>query len=179
MNILVKKMGEQAIIPQCHNGDWTDLYVHAVEVISPLGIHEYYTMEDDIPENVKYKVVGGGVRLEKGTLIYFNTGNTVMLHLGVAMKMPEGFEGHLLPRSSTYKKTGLLMTNSMGIIDNAYCGDNDEWCAMMYATRNGHIVLGDRYHQFRIMEKCHPITFNEVDSMNCEDRGGYGSTDIK
>lgn len=166
MNINIKKMGNGAIVPQCHNGDWIDLYVYGVEV---------KTSDLYRGDSVVYL---DGFNSE-GDYVYFEKGDTVMIHLGVAMELPDGYEGHLLPRSSTYKKTGLLMTNGMGVIDNAYCGDADEWCAMMYATRDGAIQLGERYHQFRVLEKCRPIRFNEVPSLQNESRGGYGSTDKK
>lgn len=177
MNINVKRMGEHAILPCNHNGDWTDLYVHAVEIVRADGLVEFYSMESYIPEQLKNKVVASATRLDAKTPVFFNEGETVVIHLGVAMKLPYGYEGHLLPRSSTFTKTGLLQTNGMGIIDNNYCGDDDEWMAKMYATRHSSVELGQRYHQFRITEKCHSLEFNEVATMNCSNRGGFGSTD--
>lgn len=93
------------------------------------------------------------------------------------MQLPEGTFGELFPRSSTFRKTGLLMTNSVGIIDNAYCGEQDEWMAMMYATRDGYIELGADYLQFKITENMPSIDIVEVKQLTNESRGGYGSTD--
>ena len=74
-----------------------------------------------------------------------------LVPLGVAMQLPEGYEAHVVPRSSTFKKFGIIQTNHMGVIDNSYCGDNDEWKYPVYAVRDTHISRGDRLCQFRIM----------------------------
>ena len=107
---------------------------------------------------------------------YFDEGNTVFVKFGIAMELPSGYEAHILPRSSTFKHYGLILTNGMGIIDNSYSGDTDEWCAMFYATRKGYIGKGDRLVQFRIVENQQAIEFNEVEHLGNESRGGYGST---
>lgn len=72
--------------------------------------------------------------------------------LGIAMELPQGYEAHILPRSSTYKAWGLMMTNGMGIIDNSYCGDDDEWQFPYVAERSVLIPKGTRIAQFRIVE---------------------------
>ena len=51
--------------------------------------------------------------------VQYNVGDTVHVDLGIAMELPEKYEAHLLPRSSTFRKYGLIQTNSMVIIDNA------------------------------------------------------------
>lgn len=59
-------------------------------------------------------------------------GECKLINLGIAMQLPDGYEAHVLPRSSTFKKWGIIMTNSQGIIDETYCGDNDWWCFSAY-----------------------------------------------
>lgn len=99
-----------------------------------------------------------------------------IISLGVSMKLPEGYEAHVVPRSSTFKKWGVLQTNSMGVIDNSYCGENDIWGFPALAVRDTVIDVGDRICQFRIVKKMEPVDFIEVDHMEDESRGGFGST---
>lgn len=100
------------------------------------------------------------------------------ISLGVSMELPEGYEAHMLPRSSTFKKWGIIMANSMGIIDNAYCGDKDVWGFQALAIRKTHIPKGTRIAQFRIVKVCETVSFEMVDSLGNEDRGGFGSTGV-
>ena len=99
-----------------------------------------------------------------------------MVPLGVAMELPKGYEAHLVPRSSTFKTWGLLQTNSMGVVDGSYCGDNDMWRMPVYATRDTVIHVNDRICQFRIMENQPKIQFEEVKALTGVDRGGFGTT---
>lgn len=92
------------------------------------------------------------------------------------MKLPEGYEAHVVPRSSTFKKWGIIQTNSMGIIDNSYCGDNDIWGLPVYATRDTRILRGDRVCQFRIVKKMPHLNIEEVEHLTDNNRGGFGST---
>ena len=103
-------------------------------------------------------------------------GEYAMIPLGVAMKLPEGYEAHLVPRSSTFKNYGLIQTNHMGVVDESYCGDNDQWHMPVYAIRDAVIHVNDRICQFRIMEHQPKIVFEEVEALNAPDRGGFGST---
>ena len=103
-------------------------------------------------------------------------GQYAMIPLGVAMKLPEGYEAHIVPRSSTYKNYGLIQTNHMGVVDESYCGDNDQWHMPVYALRDTVIHVNDRICQFRIMEHQPKIVFEEVEVFNAPDRGGFGST---
>ena len=102
-----------------------------------------------------------------------------LIPLGVAMELPEGYEAHVVPRSSTYKNFGIIQTNHMGIIDESYCGDNDQWFFPAYALQDTQIHAGDRICQFRIMEHQPRIQFEEVESLGNQDRGGHGSTGRK
>lgn len=99
-----------------------------------------------------------------------------LIPLGVGMKLPKGYEAHVVPRSSTYKNYGVIQTNSMGVVDESYCGDNDQWFFAAYALRDTVIEVNDRICQFRIMEKQPMVEFDEVEELGGVDRGGFGST---
>ena len=96
--------------------------------------------------------------------------------LGISVELPEGYEAHIAPRSSTFKNWGIIQTNSVGVIDNSYCGDNDIWMMPVYATRDTYINKNDRVCQFRIVEKQPHLEFETVDHLGNEDRGGFGIT---
>ena len=102
-----------------------------------------------------------------------------MLSLGVGMILPTGYEAHVLPRSSTPSKFGIIMANSMGVIDNSYNGDTDEWRFPAIAWRDTIINKGDRIAQFRIVKNQPVIEFDTVDYLNDNSRGGIGSTGTK
>ena len=105
-------------------------------------------------------------------------GDQKYISLGIAMKLPKGYEAILAPRSSTYKNWGLMQTNSIGVIDSTYCGDNDIWMFPAYASRNITIPAGTRLCQFRIQKEQPKINFESVDSLRTEDRGGLGSSGV-
>lgn len=111
--------------------------------------------------------------------IDLKTGEFKLISLGVSMKLPDGYEAHIVPRSSTFKNYGILLVNSTGIIDNLYCGDNDKWMFPAYATRDTHIDFNDRICQFRIMKKQSTIVFEKVDHLDGKTRGGFGSSGVK
>lgn len=108
--------------------------------------------------------------------ISFKKGEFKMISLGISMKLPDGYEAHVVPRSSTFKTWGLLQTNSMGVIDQSYSGTNDIWHFPALATRDTEIHVNDRICQFRIVENQPQIMFDEVDELDDVDRGGFGST---
>ena len=103
-------------------------------------------------------------------------GEFKLIPLGVAMELPRGYEAHVVPRSSTFKNFGIIQTNHQGVIDCSYCGDNDQWFMPAYALRDTQIHVNDRICQFRIVENQPKITFDEVEHLEHEDRGGIGST---
>ena len=111
------------------------------------------------------------VNLEKGDFR--------LISLGVSMKLPEGYEAHIVPRSSTFKHWGIIQANHMGVIDNSYCGDNDIWKFPAIATRDAVIYKNDRICQFRIMKKQPCVRFDTVEHLNGPDRGGFGSSGRK
>ena len=102
-----------------------------------------------------------------------------LIPLGVAMQLPKGYEAHLVMRSSTFKKFKVIQTNAIGIIDNSYCGDNDEWKLPVYAMEDTYIPSDVRICQFRIVKTQPEIEFIPVESLGNYDRGGFGSTDEK
>ena len=110
--------------------------------------------------------------------ITLRAGESALIPLGVAMALPEGYEAHVAPRSSTFKTYGILQTNSMGVIDESYCGSNDQWRFPAYATRDTVIHVNDRICQFRIMAHQPAIQFVRRDELEGTDRGGFGSTGI-
>lgn len=103
-------------------------------------------------------------------------GEFKLIPLGVGMKLPEGYEAHIVPRSSTFKNFGVIQTNHQGVVDGSYCGDNDQWHMPVYAIRDTHISCNDRICQFRIVENQPKIIFEEVKALGEIDRGGFGST---
>ena len=115
---------------------------------------------------------------EDVTLVKFQS---AMISLGVSMQLPEGYEAHVVPRSSTFKNYGIIQTNhSVGIIDNSYCGDNDIWHFPAICMKNGVIHKGDRIAQFRIVKNSMDnVTFTAVETLGNADRGSFGSTGVK
>lgn len=119
------------------------------------------------------------IDLRAAAEITLKKGEFGLIPLGVAMELPPGYEAHVVPRSSTFKNFGIIQTNHMGVIDESYCGDNDQWFFPAYALRDTVIHMGERICQFRIMEHQPVINFEEVTSLAHEDRGGHGSTGRK
>ncbi|WP_283693271.1 dUTP diphosphatase [Clostridium perfringens] len=124
--------------------------------------------------------------------VFVKFGERAMVPLGFALELPEGWEGHLAPRSSTFKTWGIIQTNSVGVVDDTYIGDNDQWHMPVYClqgkdieSENGEEVKGtwirkgDKIGQFRIMEVMPEIEFEEVESFGNKDRGGFGTTGTK
>ena len=108
--------------------------------------------------------------------VTLKAGEFRLIPLGVAMALPEGYEAHIVPRSSTFKNYGILQTNSMGVWDGAYRGYNDQWRMPVYATRDVTIEKNARICQFRIVRNQPPLTFTRVERLDGPDRGGFGST---
>ena len=108
--------------------------------------------------------------------VSLKAGEFCLIPLGIALELPAGFEAHVVPRSSTFKNFGIIQTNSMGVIDETYCGDNDQWHMPVLAMRDTVIHVNDRICQFRIMEHQPALMFEEVEELGNRDRGGFGST---
>ena len=101
--------------------------------------------------------------------------NLLQVSSVISGKLPEGYEAHILPRSSTFKNWGLLHASS-GIIDEAYCGDDDEWFFCAHATRDGVVENGSRVCQFRLFKKMSRIVYQMAKTLDNPNRGGFGST---
>ena len=121
---------------------------------------------------------GDWIDLRSAETIALQAGDFKLIPLGVAMQLPAGYEAHIAPRSSSFKNWGILQTNSIGIIDNSYCGDNDQWLMPVYATRDTIINQNDRICQFRIVKNQEPVEFITVEHLDNSDRGGFGSTGV-
>ena len=130
----------------------------------------------DLPRLESVGGVSDWIDLRAAESCDMKAGEHKIISLGVSMKLPEGYEAHLAPRSSTFKNWGILMTNSVGVIDNSYSGDNDIWGFSALAMRDTHIEFGDRIAQFRLVKKMEPVQFIQVEHLGDTDRGGFGST---
>lgn len=108
--------------------------------------------------------------------VELKAGEFKLISLGVSIRLPEGYEAHIVPRSSTFKTWGIIQTNSMGIVDESYHGDSDIWRMPVYATRDSKINKNDRICQFRIVKHQPIIKFEEVAYLSEINRGGFGST---
>lgn len=116
------------------------------------------------------------IDLRAAETVTLKAGEFRLIPLGVAIALPAGYEAHIVPRSSTFKTYGILQTNSMGVVDNTYCGDGDQWRFPAYATRDVTVEKGARICQFRVMENQPPLEFVSVEHLDGPDRGGFGST---
>lgn len=130
-------------------------------------------------EKIKPIEKGDWIDLRAAETAELKKGEFKLIPLGIGMELPEGYEAHVVPRSSTYKNFKIIETNSMGIIDNSYCGDNDQWFFPAYALENTIINKNDRICQFRIVEKQPKINFEEANELKNPDRGGHGSTGVQ
>lgn len=130
-------------------------------------------------EKIKKISIGDWIDLRAAEDVILKKGEFKIITLGVSMKLPEGYEAHIVPRSSTFKKWGIIQTNHMGVIDNSYSGNNDIWCMPVIAERDTEIKTNDRICQFRIVKKQPEIEFVEVDYLSGADRGGFGSTGVR
>ena len=119
---------------------------------------------------------GDWIDLRAAETVDMTAGEFKLISLGVSMKLPEGYEAHLAPRSSTFKKWGITQVNSFGVIDNSYSGTNDIWKVPVMAHRDTTIYEGDRICQFRIVKSQPKIEFVEVEELDAVDRQGFGST---
>ena len=119
---------------------------------------------------------GDWIDLRVAEDVELKAGEFKIISLGVSMKLPEGYEAVVIPRSSTFKHWGVRQANSVGLIDNSYCGDNDIWMFPAIATRDVVIEKNSRICQFRIQKKMDDVEFNTVDHLSDTNRGGFGSS---
>lgn len=150
------------------------LTIAIMRVLIPHKIKLKYTVEG-VSSVAKIRE-GDWIDLYAADSVRIQAGDFKLIPLGVAMKLPTGYEAHVVPRSSTYMKYHVIQANSMGVIDNAYCGDLDEWKFPAYATEDTFIPAGDRICQFRIVRQQPSIRFAIVSTLGGKNRGGFGST---
>lgn len=135
---------------------------------------------NDKVEELKY--IGGKsdwIDLRAAEDVEMKKGDFKLIPLGVAMQLPAGYEAHMIPCSSTYKNFGVIQANHMGMFDESYCGDNDQWYFPAIAMRDTIIHAGERICQFRIIEHQPHLNFIKVESLGNRNRGGLGSTGTK
>lgn len=169
MKIKVKYFSEDyPRLEKLEKGDWIDLRVDSIERVTSITDGELDVIDIECINNGFKSHVFGNLHYSKGDIIKFK--------LGVAMELPDSYEALIAPRSSTFRRWGLIQTNTPGVIDNIYNGDNDEWGVEFIATRDGVIDRHDRVCQFRIQENQPKFKFEVVEHLGNEDRGGFGTT---
>lgn len=122
--------------------------------------------------------IGDWIDLRASEDIELKNGEFKIIPLGVSMQLPKGYEALVVPRSSTFKNFGIILANSIGVIDNSYCGDNDIWKFPAIALRDTVIKKNERICQFRIIANQPKFKVEEVLVLDNADRGGIGSTGV-
>lgn len=117
--------------------------------------------------------IGNFIDMRSAKDLNIKAGEFILIPLGVSIELPKGFWGQVVPRSSLFKKHGLIQTNSFGVIDTSYCGENDQWMLPVYATRDTNIGFNERLCQFRIVPDIN-FDIDKVDHLDGKDRGGFG-----
>ena len=130
-------------------------------------------------EHIEKISQGDWIDLRAAETVSLSKGEFKLISLGVGMILPDGYEAHIVPRSSTFKKFHIIQTNHIGIIDNSYCGEQDEWKFPALAVEDTIINKNDRICQFRIVKKQPEIVFEQVEKLSDTSRGGFGSTGVK
>lgn len=143
--------------------------------VKPLEIKVKYFADID---KIKKIGIGDWLDLRAAETVELKKGDFKLIKLGVGMKLPQGYEAPVIPRSSLFGKTGVLQANSEGLIDNSYSGNEDEWKFPAYATRDTVINKNDRICQFRIQKSMGKVNIVEVDNLDEVSRGGFGRTGI-
>ena len=145
------------------------------KIDNKINIDVMYHNPNLIPINLLEK--GDWIDLRAAKEYKLFSGEFYLIDLGISIKLPEGYEAHIVPRSSSFKNWGIIQTNGIGIIDNSYCGEDDVWMMPVLATKGADIHVNDRVCQFRIVKKMpNNISINTVEHLDTENRGGFGST---
>lgn len=175
MKIKVKLYNGQKLPKIIEKGDWIDIYpTEEVHLEGPFANMLKRSRANNQDKSVRF--------------VEFKP---KFIDLGIAMQLPPGYEAHVLPRSSSFKKWGFLLVNSQGIIDNKFSSNNDKWGAFILPTKNATITPDKAILQFRItlsqkatiwqrikwLFSNGKIEFVEVDDLKNPTRGGFGSTD--
>lgn len=142
----------------------------------PVILIKYHN--DNLTGSIKQVKNSDWIDLRAAETIEMKAGDHRLISLGISARLPQGYEAHIAPRSSTFKNFGILQTNGVAVIDESYCGDDDVWKYPALAMRDTTIHEGDRICQFRIMRKMGPVNIKETSHLSDESRGGFGSTGI-
>lgn len=137
------------------------------------------------PNMPKLDFIGGSdksnwIDLYTAEDVHLKKGEFTLISMGISAKIPDGTEVRIAPRSSSYKNFKVLFTNSVGIIDTTYCGQDDIWKSPILAMEDTFIPKYSRICQFRLnttmTEEFPSLQIVEVDKLDGENRGGFGST---
>lgn len=159
------KYFDENLTPLDHDrGDWVD-----VRCSSKVVIIQSINDEEEITTGKEPLV------MTPDNQFFIRKGSIAKVYLGFALKLPANHEAIIRPRGSLSKQTGLLFATS-GVVDEGYCGPNDQWFVCLYATRDTYVSFDERICQFRIQEKQPSLVFDKVKEMEDPDRGGHGST---
>lgn len=150
-----------------------DIY-YIVPEVPTIRVNYHHDKYPDLIEMEK-NPIGDFIDLRVAEATEMKQGDFRLINLGISIQLPKGYHAEVVPRSSTYKNFGIIMSNSIGIIDESYCGDGDIWKFPAIAMRDTKICVNDRICQFRIV-KNRDINIEVVDKLGNEDRGGIGST---
>ena len=133
-------------------------------------------LTEDLPELRPVDGKSDWVDLYAAESVTLRAGEFRLIPLGVSIALPAGYEALVAPRSSTFPRYGILQANSLGVIDNSYRGDGDQWMFPAYATRDTAVEKGARLCQFRLLRNQPEVRFARSDRLPDPDRGGFGST---
>ncbi len=133
-------------------------------------------ISDEIDELTYIENKSDWIDLRAAEDVVMKAGEFRLIRLGIAVELPEGYEAHIVPRSSTFKNFGVIQTNHMGVVDGSYCGNEDEWKWPALAMRDTEIHVNDRICQFRIMKNQPQLCFEKVERLTGKNRGGFGTT---
>lgn len=152
-----------------------DIEMHYIERETPSIKVRYH--KELCPELIEMdkNPKGDFIDLRSAENVKMTQGEYKNISLGISVQLPKGYHAEIVPRSSTYRNFGIIMSGSIGIIDESYCGDNDIWHFTAIALKDTEINVNDRICQFRIVRN-RDINIEIVDKLYNEDRGGIGST---
>lgn len=187
MEVNIKYFDEQLEeIKKVDKGDWIDLRCVGGRIVvihnnikeTPEGLKLSRATSS---VNVKWEdgYIDDGEAKEYVKFFRYSKGDFLMLDLGIAMQLPKDYEANVVPRSSTFKNFTILQTNSFGVIDESYCGNNDKWFMPVLAMQDGFVIYNERLCQFRINKKMESVELKRQEKFNTENRGGHGSTGTK
>ena len=176
--------GDMTEIKKVEKGDWIDLRCNgAIKVDTEFAVDETGGLPKlkRISKKTPVKIEDGLFEDEEGEVkqvkfIRYKKGDFMLIDLGVAMELPINNEAYVLPRGSSFKNFAVIQTNSKGVVDNVYKGDNDIWFFPVLAQKDGFMMIDERVCQFRVQQKMPNVKFNKVDFLGNKDRSGHGAS---